>query len=137
MITHYTSGTSGSNFTFGASALHGDVIVQGDFEPELIPEKYFGVAGESHLIGAPGGRDLSCEYWLAGYVSAIALGNDLQTIDTKIGLLLGAVAITGNITGSYNNCTFLGFHRGARFLDGAGNLGWMCCGQLIWRQRKP
>jgi hypothetical protein len=138
MITHYLSGASGSNYTFRGSQQHGDVIVDGnDWEPEIVEEKFFGVQGVSHLIGAPGGRDLSCEFWLTGYVSAIALGNDLQEIDSKIGLLLGSVAITGNITGSYNNCTFLGYRRGARFYDGSGLNGWMIQGQLIWRQRKP
>jgi hypothetical protein len=136
-INQYISGTTGSNFTFASSSLHGDVIPSGDFEPELIQEKFFGVKGESHLIGAPGGRELSCEYWLTGYASAILLGTDLQTIDTQIGLLLGAVVMSGNITGQYNNCTFLGYPRGARFFDGAGNLGWCVAGHLLWRQRKP
>jgi hypothetical protein len=136
-INQYISGSSGANFTFAGSTLHGDVIPSIDWEPELVQEKFFGVQGESHLIGAPAGRDLSCEYWLTGYVSAVALGADLVTIDSWIGRLLGAIVMSGNITGQYNNCTFLGYPRGARFFDGAGNLGWCVAGHLLWRQRKP
>lgn len=138
MITHYLSGSSGSSYTFQGSTQHGDIVVQGnDWDPEIVTEKFFGVTGESHLIGSPGGRDLAAEFWLTGYSTPTLLGNDLFTISSKIGLLLGSVTLSGNLAGTYNNCTFLGYQRSPRFYDGSGVNLWCVQGRLLWRQRQP
>ena len=110
-----------------------------DFDPELVQEKYFGVEGESHLIGAPGGRDLEAEFWLTGFANPGLLGAALLAIDGQIGDLRGTIAIVGgNFDGNaWNNCTFLGYQRGARFYDGSGINSWCVQGKLRWRQRQP
>lgn len=137
MIRQLLSPGSSSYFDF-VSDYHGDIVVASDFEAEITAEKYFGVQGESHLVGAPAGRDLVCEYMLTGYASATLLGAAMQTISAQIGLLTGPVSILNvNLAGTFNNCTFMGYRTQPRFYDGSGVNGWCVIGQLIWRQRKP
>jgi hypothetical protein len=122
-------------YTFGGSSFHGDIIPQGSWDPQLVAEQFFGVAGEAHIFGATGGRDLICEYDLTGFASSTLLGNQLVQIDTKILLLQGTLTINGNIFGTYPKCTFLGYERLPMFFDGSGVNGWCVFGRLRWRQR--
>lgn len=125
---------SHDGYNFGGSGLHAD-IVPGPWEPQLVVESFFGVAGEAHLQGATGGRDLVCEYDLTGFGSSTALGNQLVAIDAQILQLVGTLTISGNISGTYPKCTFLGYERRPMFFDGSGVNGWCCFGRLLWRQR--
>lgn len=125
---------SQDSFAFESSSYHGD-IVPGPWNPQIVVEEFFGVAGEAHLNGAWGGRDLRCDYDLIGYASSTALNAAILRIDAKINQLTGTLTIAGNISHSFPKCSFLGYERGPMFLDGSGINGWCCFGRLHWRQR--
>lgn len=127
---------SHDGYAFGGSSLHGDVVPQGSFQPQLIAEEFFGVKGEAHLLGETGARDLVCEYTLSGFASAALLKVVLDEIDSKVGELTGTLTQSGNINVTYVKCTFVAYERGNMFLDGSGVNGWVCRGRLRWRQRQ-
>lgn len=124
-----------NGFNFGGSNFHGDII-PGPWDPQVVQEQFFGVAGEAHLIGATGGRDLVCNYDLFGFASSTLLGQQLVTLDSQILLLTGDLAISGNIAGIYTSCTFVGYDKiSPFFFDGSGVNGWGVFLRLRWRQR--
>lgn len=127
---------SHDSFTFGGSSLHGDIVPQGSFQPQLLTEEYFGVKGEAHLIGETGGRSLTCDYTLSGFASAALLQTAIENINAKIGELTGTLSVSGNMTLTFAGCTFVGFEHQAKFLDGSGVNGWCVHGRLHWRQRE-
>jgi hypothetical protein len=132
-LAQYTSGSSGPAFAF-SSAFHGDIL-PGLWDAQVVAEQFFGVAGEAHLIGATGGRDLICPYDILGAGSSTLLGAQLVALDAVILQLTGDLAISGNIAGVYPKCTFLGYERASMFFDGSGVNGWCVFGRLRWRQR--
>jgi len=127
-------GLSHDGYTFGGSSFHGDIVAESDVQAELVEEKFFGLAGAVHVLGAPGGRTLHCQYDLVGYTQ-VNLGNQLLAISQKVTALVGTLTITGNIGGTYPKCTFLGYVHEPQFFDGSGVNGWCCFGRLFWRQR--
>lgn len=120
------------------SVPHGPIVAEGPFELPIVPGQFFGVAGESHIIGEPYGRNLSCELTLQGYASIAALETALRALDAKAGSLTGTLTETiGANSRTFPQTTFIGFQQSppGPFLDGSGVYGWVCFGRLIWRQR--
>lgn len=121
------------------SAKHGPVSVLVGFDLPIVFGQFFGVNGESHLIGDPYGRELSCELVMDGYTGTDDLESDLRTLDTKIGALTGTLTETiGGDDRTWGDCTFLGYQTDPRgpFKDGSGQNGWVLFLRLFWRQRK-
>lgn len=129
MLTH-------DDYQFGGSSLHGDIVPVGSFEPKLLVENFFGVAGEAHLFGETGGRQLVCDYTLSGFEDTETLKSLLDEIDSNVGRLTGDLTIEVNISATYRYSTFLGLERAAMFYDGSGINNWCVHGRLHWRQRK-
>lgn len=129
---------SQNGFSF-LDAKHMPIVPGGPFELPVVNGQFFGVQGESHIIGEPFGRELFCDVTLDGYASTAALEDDLRTLDTKIGKLTGTLSETiGAGTRTFPLSTFLGYQTfppGA-FLDGSGQNGWVIMLRLVWRQRK-
>ncbi len=123
-------------FTSG-SADHGMVRASGPHDLPIQIGRWFGVVGESHIIGEPDGRNLTCELTLQGYNTTTLLQSDLDALQTQAGQLTGTLTetISGN-SRTFAQCTFLGYAATApAFLDGSGVNGWVQFGQLLWRQR--
>lgn len=127
---------SHDGFTFFSNP-SGPIVTAGPHEPQIIVSRFFGLIGESHLLGETWGRDLFCEYRFQGYNTTALLMTDWDTLGQKIVKLTGTLAqtISGN-TANFPSCTFLGFVPSRpMFLDGSGVNGWVQPGRLIWRQR--
>lgn len=117
---------------------HGIVTPHGPFETAIAQGQFFGVIGESHIIGETYGRDLSCEYTMRGYATHGALATDLATLAGYQGVLVGDLTMTiGGNTTTFPKCTFIGVSHSPRgaFLDGSGVHGWTLFARLHWRQR--
>ena len=95
------------------------------------------VNGESHIIGKPGGRNLSTSYTVSGFSTATLLDSHLTAINLLIGQLTGTVIVGSPFGGAFGGCTFLGFDVAEQFFDGSGVHGWVARGRLRWRQRIP
>ena len=71
--------------------------------------KFFGVLGESEIIGYGGGRYLECTHWLyGGWTTPDQIKAALLAIDSAVGLH-GTLTISGSVSRPYENCTFEGF----------------------------
>jgi len=116
---------------------HGMVLPEGPFEVPLVVGRFFGVRGESHIVGQPWGRPLSCRLTLTDYASLDNLSADLATLASLVGTLTGELVETiGTSTRRFPHATFLGFAAdGEEFYDGTGVLGWTQFGRLQWMQR--
>ena len=117
---------------------HGIVTPEGPFETAIVTGQFFGILGESHIIGETYGRIISCSYIMRGYSTHGALADDLATLSSYQGYLVGdlTMTISANTT-TFPKCTFLGLthdQRGA-FRDGSGVHNWVLFGRLNWRQR--
>lgn len=117
---------------------HGIITPEGPFETPIVTGQFFGVLGESHIIGETFGRNISCDYIMRGYASHGALATDLATLAAYQGNLVGnlTMTISANTT-TFPKCTFLGVVHSPRgaFLDGSGVHGWVLFARLLWRQR--
>lgn len=132
---------SQNGFSF-FSAKHGNV---GQVQPADLPivtAQFFGVNGETHVIGKPYGRVIGCEIVMDGYDTEADLLNDLDTLSGKIGVLTGTLTQTTGSTCNFPKATFLPFEilqidqqGNTRFLDGSGQNGWVAFVRLFWRQR--
>lgn len=126
-----------SSFTFFSNP-SGTIQVAEPHAPPIAIGQFFGVHGESHIIGETYGADLICEYRFQGYSTIALLRTDEKTLESKIGKLKGTLTqtISGNDR-AYQQCTFLGFRPfEPPFLDGSGVNGWVMRGILLWRQRR-
>ena len=126
------------SFDFGD--LHTPVRV-GPAEFALVRKQFFGLQGESHVLGRTYGRDLTCELTLTDYGSDADLQFDIDTIQNQAGTLTGALICTINaVVTTYANATFLGCKVvREKMLDGLGlpvygGHGWFAVVELEWRQ---
>lgn len=113
-------------------------VVGGRFDLPITVGQFFGVRGESHIIGEPYGRDLSCEITLQNYATIALLEAALHHYAIRAGRLTGTLTETlGGFSRQFPKCTFLGFEPGSEpFVDGSGVHGWVMFGRLLWRQRQ-
>lgn len=106
--------------------------------PVIAVGQFFGVIGESHIIGDPHGADLACEYRFQNYSTIANLRTHEKNLEARYGKLTGT--LTQTIAGAdraYKQCTFIGFRSfEPPFLDGSGVNGWVMRGILLWRQRR-
>jgi hypothetical protein len=118
------------------SPLHGPLRC-GAAEIPILRQQNVGLQGEAHLIGAVQGRDLDCDGFLSGYVSAATLQAALDDLTNRAGTLTGTLTtVILGVTTTYTRCTYEGCDLlGDVFRDGAGNLGWCARIRLRWRQR--
>lgn len=129
---------SQNGFAF-LSARHMPVVPSGPFDLPIVVGQFMGVKGESHIVGQPWGREITCDITIDGYATNQAIEVDLQTLDSKIGNLTGDLTETiGAGTRTYDDCTFLGYQvfPPGIFYDGSGSNGWVCFLRLVWRQRR-
>ena len=124
-----------NDYDFGGSNLHGIVHPSQPADLPITIGRFFGVRGESHLLGRTYGRPLECEYLLSDFDDPADLKNLLVSMDLKVGELTGDLAQTGNWSQTFGDCTFIGFERGIPFFDGSGEHGWCVEGRLKWIQR--
>ena len=123
------------SFTF-FNGLHGLISERETGDLPLVIGQFFGVRGESHIVGEQYGSVLTCELILDGYASLAALGNDIVTLKTKRSKLNGTLVeqSAGGFTRSWPNTTFLGFEEQRPvFFDGSGANGWVQFLNLFWR----
>lgn len=103
--------------------------------------QFFGVRGESHLIGERCGRLLSCELTLE-YSSEANLFAAIQTLDDKLGTLTGTLTVVSGSTYTFEECTFTNYvmlpadQQGNTFFKDAAGNQWVAFVRLFWRQRK-
>ena len=120
-------------------------VMPGPYDLKTVRATFFGLPGESEIIGFRNGRNLECRHWLYGnYATPAALVADLQRMEGFVGShgLLVMTAFDGATVEEFHNCTFLGFERelidDVNYLlkDMAGTLdgGWFARGVLRWRQ---
>lgn len=125
--------------TLAANGQHGLITAIGPHEVPIAIGRWFGVEGESHIIGSRYGRELVCDVTFSGYASRAALQTALDLMSSYNGALTGTVtqSISGDST-TFNECTFLGFEAARpAFYDGSGVNDWVMFGRLRWRQRRP
>ena len=124
-----------SSVTFSGRA--GTIVAASAPESQLIKGEYWGLIGESHLLGETFGRDLSCEFTFYGYASMALLATAVAAVEGYTNKLTGTLTQTVNGSAqAYPSCTFLGFEpTEPPFLDGSGCEGWIQRGRLKWRQR--
>lgn len=128
---------SHSGFSFDGS--HGLIVPLQPFELPVVVGQFFGVRGESHIVGETFGRDISCDITFDGYADLEDLQADMEEIDSKIGVLTGDLTETiGGKTRTFVDCTFMGYQQSPRgpFWDGSGQNGWVIDLRLFWRQRR-
>lgn len=128
---------SHDSFTFFSNP-EGVIQVVQPHQPAIAVGAFFGVIGESHIIGEPQGADLACEYRFQNYNTIATLRSAEKTLEANYGKLTGTLTqtISGN-TREYKETTFIGFRAfEAPFLDGSGAHGWVMRGILLWRQRR-
>lgn len=111
------------------SPLH-QTVRHGAFEFPITVTKFFGVWGEQHLSGKPSGRELTLDITLEK--------SDADDMDAAISAIAEKVGQFGDLdvgTGTFQNCTFLGFNPSeSPWQDGSGVHGFICRGTLAWRQ---
>lgn len=125
--------------TLAVDGQHGMITAIGPHDLPIAVGKFFGVVGESHIVGSRYGRDLVCDVTFSGYANRAALQTALDLMSDYNGALTGTVIqnISSDIT-LFNECTFLGFEPARpAFLEGSGVHGWVMFGRLRWRQRRP
>lgn len=128
---------SHDSFAFFGLGTEGVIEEIGPHQLPIAVGQFFGVVGESHIIGETYGVDLRCSFRFQGYNTITLLRTDKKTLESKIGKLTGTLTqtISGNAN-AYEDCTFLGFAPlRPPFLDGSGVYGWVQFGHLFWRQR--
>lgn len=120
------------------SADHDPILPASEHELPIVVGQFFGVNGESHIIGEPVGRELFCAITLDGYNTNTLLQAAINTLSSKAGQLTGTLTETiSSNSRTFSQCTFLGFFpSGPPFVDGSGVNGWVQSGFLRWRQRK-
>lgn len=118
----------------------GRIVSAGLPDFQLHRRVYFGLRGESHVVGEQGGQDLACQIVFDTFATALLLQ---AAVDVKQALagnpLTGDVIQTiGGVATTYENCTFLGFEATSpiRFDSGGGNFFYQF-GFLRWRKRVP
>lgn len=128
---------SHSSFSFFSNP-SGVVETLSPHEIPIVTGQFFGVIGESHIIGETYGVDLACEYRFQDYATIALLRADKKTLEGKIGKLTGTLTQTIlTYDQTFQECTFLGFQPfEAPWFDGSGVHGWVQNGRLLWRQRK-
>lgn len=106
--------------------------------------KFWGVKGESVILGATGGRDLNVPviiYDEGRFTTARALSNYLDTnLQNMIGKTRRLTVESLSDHPGFLDCTFIGFTLGPEGIkkDVAGTLGgsFFCLGVLAFRQRR-
>lgn len=85
--------------------------------------KYWGLHGESEILGFPGGRAIAVPMFIhAAYASVNEIGTVLKALDNLVGAN-ATLTLNGTYTQVFNNCTFEGFERDADILpDIAGTM---------------
>ena len=127
MTISMTTMTTGSN-------LHGP-MKPGTVDFARSVQSFFGVVGEYHLMGKLRGRELTAWMQLTGYASHNAIQGALETIATWIGESGTTTWVVGADSKTFANTIFEGFTAEEEpWLDGSGNFGWNCRGELRWRQ---
>ena len=123
-------------FTFINADTHGDILPREAFELPVNREHFWGVKGESHVIDSPKGRILDCRGLLYGFATVADLETAIANIEAQAGKLTGDVTISGSMSRTEPDCTFVGVQKlepGVRF-DAAG-LVYLSDILLMWIQR--
>lgn len=99
--------------TFGGTSFvgtHGAVIAAPS-QLQLSRTKFWGVNGESEIVGYRGGRSIQAELWIhsSGYTTAEQVFNELQAMDAAIGT--NADLVDTGISRIWYSCTFMGFEQ--------------------------
>jgi len=125
--------------TLAVNGQHGLITAIGPHDLPIAVGQFFGVEGESHIVGKRYGRHLVCEVTFSSYASRQALQAALDVMSSYAGSLTGTVTQTiGGDTVPFADCTFLGFEPSSpAFYEGSGVHGWVMFGALRWRQRMP
>lgn len=117
---------------------HGAIVESGFFEVPIVTGQFFGVVGESHIIGSPQGRLISCEFTFESYATTSALETARAALAAKVGTLTGTLTETIGGNGRvFNAATFLGFQPDAPPFQEGATSNWVQFGRLLWRQRNP
>ena len=125
--------------TLAANGQHGLITAIGAHQLPVAVGQWFGVEGESHIVGSRYGQDLVCDVTFSSYATRQALQAALDTMSSYAGVLTGTVtqSISGDVS-TFADCTFLGFEAARpAFFDGSGVHDWVMFGRLRWRQRVP
>lgn len=113
-------------------------IIEGAWEFDVKRTKFFGVIGESEILGGIGSRKITAPYWFYNSFSTGAnLADALYDLDSYIGLN-GTLTESGTISRSWEKVTFDGFTRdSSRGMIFSAQLGWLIIGTLNFTQLGP
>lgn len=124
-----------------------DIITTGPPELQVVRSYFWGLKGESEIVGGPAGRSLSCYIWLhRQYRTRWDLERGIWEINTWVGEhgVLIEHDYQNNAILTFNDVTFEGFTReGLGGRDSAGptfdyactvDCGWFQPGRLLFRQ---
>jgi len=123
--------------TLFGSNTHTDIMT-GPYDFPMQIGQFFGLVGESHLVGLTKGRDLFCELDVTNYSTPGNLENAITAIQNYVNQpLFGTLRIIypTNRYVDYANCTFTGIQKsadGIRYEPKSGT--YRAVVALTWRQ---
>lgn len=108
----------------------------GEWDPLLARTVFFGVIGESEIVGGVGGRDIECEVWIHNsWNNSAAVVNAITTLENATNSN-GLLVESGPVYREFPNCTFLGCRVDRGPLP-SNTVGWFAIATLRWRQLQP
>ncbi len=111
-------------------------IIPANWELQMKLSKFFGVIGESVILGGMGGRPIAARFWMYdSYETAQDLENTINQVNSYIGEY-GTLSINGTAARSWDKVLFLGFVPAQDPLFDS-SLGWIMIGDLFFRQLTP
>jgi hypothetical protein len=127
-----------------------DLILAHPPELQVVRTYFWGLRGESEIVGGKAGRALTCYIWLHNrYANRLDIENAITTINSWVGEngVLVEEDTHNNVTLTFNEVTFEGFTReviqgrdsNGPLRDYAGTIdgGWFQPGTLAFRQLVP
>jgi len=130
-VIQYVEGSSGTDYTF----LFGDYHTsprRPTADPMLIVRRWFGIAGEGHIVGKTAGRDLRIRALYRGAASEAALQAAVDSEDAFSNELTGSLFI--NLI-NHGPATFLGVSMIDDPMPDGKNGLWFVPAIATWRLR--